>query len=228
MTCRRHPFTLLEVLIATILFAGLSFALFGYSSYATSAWQQLQVRRNQLAEVLTVDRALQGILPHVIPFNWPDPDAETITEIPFLVANPDSLRCAYLHRLNDLEEGAIRFCEIFVADNNLLIRYSDRPFINWEDAGDRVWTSTIAENVESIQFQYADWQADITADNWQDRAIWTDTWENTDDNERFDVPLAVSIQINWLDGRSHTWFRRTMGNGYRERFGKWDAQDNDD
>ena len=33
------------------------------------------------------------------------------------------------------------------------------------------------------------------------------------------------MTVNWKDGRSETWIRRTMGNSYRERFGKWEPQD---
>ena len=43
---RRQRFTLMEVLVAAVIFAGLSLALFAYASYATSAWQQLQLRRS--------------------------------------------------------------------------------------------------------------------------------------------------------------------------------------
>ena len=55
---RRQRFTLMEVLVAAVIFAGLSLALFAYASYATSAWQQLQLRRNQLDALLVIDRAL--------------------------------------------------------------------------------------------------------------------------------------------------------------------------
>ena len=221
---RRQRFTLMEVLVAAVIFAGLSLALFAYASYATSAWQQLQLRRNQLDELLVIDRALDQILPHAIPFNWPDPNAETYTAIPVLVANPDSLRCAYLHRLNDLQEGAIRFSEIRLDDGNLVIQYSDRPFINWQDAGERIWTVTIAQNVQSLEFQYADWDSDVASDNWSDRILWTDAWDNVD-VERYDLPLAVAVTVTFADGRRHAWLRRTMGNSFRERFGKWEAQD---
>lgn len=224
---RRHPFTLLEVLIASLILAGMSVALYAFSSHAMKSWQQLQVRRNQLAELMVIDRAVEAMLPNMIPFDWPDPNEETHEEIPVLVAGPESLRCAYLHRLNDLEEGAIRFAEMLVEDGRLIIRYSDRPFINWEDAGDRVWTTTLAEEVDAIEFSYADWEADATSDNWADRLVWTDSWDNVD-VERYDVPLAVRLTIHWQDGRGYTWLRRTMGNGYRERYGKWEAQDLND
>lgn len=224
---RRHSFTLMEVLVAAVLLVGMALALFAYSNTTTVSWGQLQVKRNQLDELLVVDRAVESIFPYVIPFDWPDPEVETITEIPFIVAQEHALRCAYLHRLNDLEEGALRFCEIFVEDEQLVVRYSDRPFINWNDAGDRVWTTVLAENVQAVDFNYADWDSDLASDNWEERLFWVGTWDNVD-VERYDVPLAIKMTVTFNDGRVFSWLRRTMGNGYRERFGKWEAQDNED
>lgn len=217
----------MEVVIASLILAGMSVALFAFSSHTIRSWQSLQIRRNQLSELMVIDRAFEAMLPNIIPFNWPDPEADTIEEKPVLVAESQNLRCAYMHRLNDLQEGAIRFCELFVEDNKLIMRYSDRPFINWEDAGDRVWSTTLAEEIDSIEFSYADWDADVTSDNWEEGLIWTDYWDNVE-VERYDVPLAIRITIHWLDGRGYTWLRRTMGNSYRERFGKWEAQDLND
>ena len=223
----RRYFTLMEVVIASLILAGMAAALFAFSSHTMSSWQSLQVRRNQLSELMVVDRALEAMLPNIIPFNWPDPEKDTLTETPVLVAESQSLRCAYLHRLNDLEEGAIRFCELFVEDGKLIMKYSDRPFIIWEDAGERVWTSTIAEEIESVEFSYADWDAEVTEDNWAEGLVWTDSFDNVE-TERYDVPLAIKVTVHWLDGRGYTWLRRTMGNGYRERFGKWEAQELND
>lgn len=226
---RRHTFTLLEVLIASIILAGLAVALFGFSSYVTKSWQQLQIKRNQVSELLVIDRAVDAIFPNIIPFSWPDPEEDTIVERPILVAMQSSLRCAYMHRLNDLEEGAIRFAEIFVDDDKLIVKYSDRPFHSWDDAGDRIWETTLAEAVDSIEFNYADWDSDITIEDWYSRLIWRDDFENgnIDDEEdiREDVPLAIRFIVHFQDGRNETWFRRTMGNGYRERFGKWEAHE---
>lgn len=221
---RKQCFTLMEVLVAAIIFAGLSLALFTYAGYATRSWQQLLLRRNQLDELLVIDRAVNQIFPYAIPLNWPDPNADISVAIPVLVAQPNSFRCAYLHRLNDLTEGAIRFCEIRLDDSRLIVQYSDRPFINWEDAQERVWTTTLAENVQSLEFQYADWESDIASDDWQQRVLWTDVWDNVD-VDRNDLPLAVTMTITFEDGRTHAWLRRTMGNSFRERFGKWEAQE---
>ena len=82
MKFRRRPFTLLEVLIASTIFLGLAIVLFVYAGQTTQSWSKLQVRRNQLNELLALDRAIDTVLPNIIPFTWPDPEEETITETP--------------------------------------------------------------------------------------------------------------------------------------------------
>lgn len=218
----RLPFTLLEVVIAITIFMMIAVALFSFASETTRSWSKIIVERNRFQELLTLDRAIDTIFSHAVPFLWPDPDAELVKETPFIVATPASIRCAYLHRLNDLDEGAIRFVEIAIKDNNLCATYSDRPFLYWEDAGDRVWTSVIARNVKSVAFIYADWNDD-DSNTWDTRFIWQDEWE-TVESERLDIPLAIMMTLVWQDGRIESWLRRTMGNSYRERFGKWEAQ----
>ena len=71
MKMRRHPFTLLEVLIASTIFLGLAIVLFVYAGQTTQSWSKLQVRRNQLNELLALDRAIDTVLPNIIPFTWP-------------------------------------------------------------------------------------------------------------------------------------------------------------
>lgn len=224
MNRRIHPFTLLEVLIASLILCGMAAALFAFSSHVTSAWQQLLARKDKLSAVMKVDRAFNAILPNIIPFTWPDESDENRTELPILIATPNYLKCAYLHRLNDAEEGAIRFCEITVDNGQLVIQYSDRPCLNWNEAGNRIWTTVLADNVASLDFFYIDWDADITNDNWDERLLMVDFWDN-ENIDRDDVPLAILVTVTWQDGYSESWFRRTMGNGFRERFGKWNPVD---
>ena len=114
-----------------------------------------------------------------------------------------------------------------VEDGSLVMRYSDRPFHEWEDAGDRVWTSTLAKDIAAVRFRYVDWDYDATSPDWPAGFFWTDEWELDEDSPREDVPLGIEMTLEWQDGRSVTWFRRTMGNSYRERYGKWEPQEDD-
>ena len=49
----------------------------------------------------------------------------------------------------------------------------------------------------------------------------------TVESERTDLPLAIMVTVHWQDGRVESWLRRSMGNGYRERYGRWEAVDED-
>ena len=222
----RRPFTLIELVIAIGVFSMVAVALFVFSSNVADSWSRLSVERNRFSELMELDRAVESIFPNVVPFLWRDPAEETIVERPFIVATDTVLRVAYLHRLNDADEGAIRFVELKVEDNELTATYTDRPFLDWDMAPpDRIRTSVLATGVESVTFQYADHINDVAME-WNERLFWQLEWE-TEESERTDVPLAIQMTVQWQDGRTESWLRRTMGVSYRERFGTWSLpQDN--
>ena len=219
---RKHAFTLLEIIVAVSIFLIVALTLYSYSRETGNSWTRLMKERARFNELLVLDRSLNNIFDHMIPFTWPDADG---VKTPFLIAERDRLRCAYLHRLNDETEGALRFAEFVLQDHNFYLVFNDRPFLHWDEALDRKKTSLLAGKVDSIQFLYADWSADETLD-WGDRLLWLDEWENIE-SERKDVPLAVKLTVNWQDGRTETWLRRSMGTSYRERYGKWDPLPDD-
>ena len=221
MSAGRRQFTLLELAIAVTIFMMVAVALFAFSGHVSSSWGSITTERNRLAELLAMDRTLDSILSNAVPFLWREREDGLVQVVPFIVAEPDVLRIAYLHRLNDTAEGALRFVELFLEDGNLKALYTDRPFINWEDiADDRKKVSVISTGVESISFLYADFSSDVS-NEWRERLFWRDVWE-TEDSERKDIPLAIQIRVKWQDGREESWLRRTMGNSYRERYGTFE------
>lgn len=223
---RRRFFTLLELAIAVAILLSLTVVLFAYSRGVSRSWTKILRGKNRFQELLGVDRVVDAALSHAVPFTWKSDQATRDDgKFPFLVAQEDFLRLAYLHDLHDPVEGALRFGEFRVQDENLYFTYSDRPFYQWEDLGGRDQTLLLAENVERISFAYLDWSADEN-DDWEDRWLWLEEWE-TEDSQRMDLPLAIRMTVFWKDGRRETWMRRTMGNAYRERFGKWNPLEED-
>ena len=224
MTSRRRPFTFLELMIATSILAMVAAALFAYSQNVSKSWQQIIRERNRMLELMNLDRTIDAVLANAVPFLWRDDGGEENETFPFIVADPNGLRIAYLHPIHDATEGAIRFAEFILQDGALYLQYSDRPFYDWDQAADRTQRVLLAEEVADLRFLYLDWtDAD---DEWKNRALWLDQWE-TDDTERQDIPLAIAMKVVWADGRSHTWLRRTLGNSFRERYGKWNPLDDD-
>ncbi|MBO4344770.1 MAG: hypothetical protein J5833_03380 [Victivallales bacterium] len=217
---RRRVFTLLELIIAVTVFMMVSVALFTFSSQVNDTWSRLTVERNRFNELLVMDRVIDGILSNAVPFMWRDTGDELNGTMPFIVADEDRLRIAYLHRLNDANEGALRFVEIYLEDGDLMVTYADRPFIDWSEiADDRRKTSLLTTEVESLFFEYADWSSDVGVD-WPERLFWRAYWE-TDDSARTDIPLAIKMTVTWRDGRQECWLRRTTGNSFRERYGTY-------
>ena len=221
MRRRRRHFTLLELAIAVTIFMMVAVALFAFSGHISQSWGSITTERNRLAELLAMDRTIDSIFSNAIPFLWREREDGLVKVVPFIVAEGDFLRIAYLHRLNDTEKGAIRFVELFLEDGDLKALYTERPFINWEDISDeRKKVSILTTGVESISFLYADFSSDVSV-NWNERLFWRDSWE-TEDSERKDIPLAIQIRIKWQDGREEAWLRRTMGNSFRERYGTYE------
>jgi hypothetical protein len=85
------------------------------------------------------------------------------------------------------------------------------------DIGD---VSVLARDVDHVSFQYADFAPD-QEDDWNRRLEWVSEWDTDDEHPREEIPLAIMITVVWQDGRAESWLRRTAGEGYRERFGKW-------
>ncbi|MBO7741609.1 MAG: hypothetical protein J6S21_03560 [Victivallales bacterium] len=218
---RRRRFTFMELIIAVSILMMVALALFAYSRSVTVSWAQMVDHRNRFNEMLNLDRAVDKALSGMIPFVWRDADGE---EYPFIVAEENGLRFAYLHAMHDADEGAIRFAEFQVEDECLYMVYTDRPFYDWAEAEGRIQRVLLAEGIAGISFAYVDWSEDTDSD-WSGRMLWQSQWETTE-SQRTDIPLGVLMTVYWLDGRTECWMRRTMGNSYRERYGKWDPQEN--
>ena len=216
----KRAFTLLELIIAVTVFMMVGVALFSFSSQVTDTWTRLTTERNRFNELMAMDRVIDSILSNAVPFMWRDTSDELGGTAPFIIAEEDRLRVASLHRLNDAEEGALRFAEFYLEDGDLKITYTNRPFMDWSEvADDRRMTSILTTEVDSLRFEYADWSSDV-ADEWPDRMFWRTDWE-TEDSQRTDIPLAVKMTVVWKDGRQECWLRRTVGNSFRERYGTY-------
>lgn len=223
----RKNFTFLELAIAVTIMLMVTVALFTYSQGVSQSWSKIVREKNRFQQLLDMDRSIDAVLANAVPFTWNTGDDLTNedSKFPFIVANDHMLRIAYLHDLHDPTEGALRFAEFMVENGNLYLMYSDRPFYQWSDLGGRTQTVLLAENVRQVSFLYLDWSGD-DQDDWEERMIWLDEWE-TEDSGRMDIPLAIQMTVEWLDGTTESWYRRTMGNSYRERYGRWTPLDED-
>lgn len=220
----RHRFTLLEILIASTVFSMVVIVLFAFAREVSKSWGRLNREETVLRQLIGLDRALETLLPNAVPFVWPDVDNED-EKTPFFVGEPEYVRFAYVHRLNNPADGALRFVEMHVEDGLLMAFYSERPYLHWNDVSDTGRSTVLARDVDKVEFRYADWEDKPGSEAWGDALVWLDEW----DAERLELPLGIHMTVTWEDGRVESWFRRTAAQGYRERFGKWKpASDKDE
>lgn len=217
---RRSPaFTLLEMVISLGLLALLAALAIMAAAAITSSWSRLESRQQQFAELMRVDRTLDSMLSNIVALSWSNADDDTL---PFFRGQTDTMRFAYRHRLNNAEEGALRFVRLELVDGQLRALYHPRPVRNEDGLLDRGRISILAEGVEQIEFQYAVIRSGMTRD---DPPEWLEQWDPEDwslqERKKQRSPLAVRIQVRWQDGRVENWMRRLPGVSLYERRGQW-------
>ena len=203
-------FTLIEVIVSIILLVTVIGLLFLSTGTVMSSWEQLERHAASLKEIMALDRTFDSLLSNIIPFTWPDEDLEG----PKLVfqGERDKLVFAYIHSFNQLEDGAIRSCCLVKEDNDLIAYYCERPPFPESLNSEKLRRSVLARNVGSIEFSFIDLnEVDIEfVDDWEDRDY---------------LPLGILVHIEWLDGTYNSWFRRTAGSSYYERWGYWEQKE---
>ena len=201
---KRAGFTLVEVLIATALMLLVVTMAFAAGNAITSSWGRLSKESEQFRELLALDRTMDTMLSNIIPFKWQDEDGNQ-----FLVFQGGSnwVSFAYRHRVNNLEEGAIRFFGLQVSNNKLHALYQNRPLLRLDAPGATARRSILAEDVSRLQCSYA-----VREDG---EVVWKEQWNTVEKRGR--LPIGIRLDVFWQDGRREVWIRRVAGNGYYEK-----------
>ncbi len=209
-TWRISRFTLIEVIIAVSLLVTVMGVLFLGTGTVMSSWEQLESHARGFEDMLSLDRTLDVLLSNVIPFTWPDEELEGRPSMMFR-GESGQTTFAYIHSFNRLEDGAIRSCRLMQEKNELVAYYCERPPFPEDLGSDKLRRSVLARNIHSVSFSYMDVE--------DDRITFIDDWEDRDY-----MPLAILIRVDWIDGASQNWLRRTAGTSYFERWGKWEQK----
>lgn len=212
---RARQFTLLELVVALVMLAGLTAIVFAAGTGITSSWERLTAEKDRFAELLVVDRTLDALLGNVVPFRWNNEDG---VERPAFSGQPDSVGFVTTTQIHDIADGGLIFVHLAVADDRLLAYYQSRPLIDPKVPESAAKTSILAEGINRIELQYADRTGEGDLE-------WLDEWDRED--ERNEIPLAILLKVFWRDGREEAWLRRTAGSSRFERFGKWQPGRND-
>lgn len=208
MTLRRQPFTLLEVIVVTALLTAVILAAVLGVKLVMDSYDRLTGHSRRFQEQLTLDRTAESCFGNLIPFQWRD---DTGNRVPVFVGETTAVTFAYLHPLNRLEDGAIRFARLVVEDGELVCYYCERPPFPEDLASPRLRRSVLARDVAAVIFAYADLESDVP--------VLVEDW-----GDRLHTPLAIRMRVEWTDGTTQTWLYRTGGSGLHERWGRWQQE----
>ncbi|HPO90019.1 MAG TPA: hypothetical protein P5105_04170 [Victivallales bacterium] len=201
----KKTFTLLELIISVMVMAmvisTLSIGLNGiFSSWGKTAKLSYRTER-----FIIIDRILDSAFRNAIPFSWKD---ENNRKRFIFLGDKEEVLVSYLKRINNPQDGALNFLRLKVENNTLVAYYRKTPILWWQNDYENMTREEVCSGVKRISFLYADIE--------NDQIIWLEDW----DEENFvNIPLAIQLKIEFEDGESEVWLRRTAGSGRRETWG---------
>jgi len=213
----KRSFTLLEVVLATALFAVVvTFTAMTVASVVRS-WTGITEHSTRLEAMRKVDMLADTSFRNAIPFKWADDNNK---ERQIFVGDKSTATMACICRVGDPLQGGLRFVRIYLEeDGSLVAEYRPEPILFWKmDQQGEMRREVISVDVQSVSFLYADLE--------NDELVWKDDWEDDVDNPNPNIPLAIQMEIEWKDGSSERWLRRTAGSGKFETYGQRKAYNN--
>lgn len=199
-------YTLLEMVIAVGIFTMVMITASMGMVAIQKTWISVTSQNHKMRSLQVIDSVADSAFRNAIPFAWTDDNSKS--RIVFL-GEKEKIILAYRHRINNVEDGGIRFLSLSLDKGCLVAAHRKTPMLPWDGKSSLARTDSeiLAEKVKSISFLYADRKKDVIS--------WTSTW---DENSNY-IPLAIQIKVEWMDGESEVWMRRTAGAGLRETFG---------
>lgn len=207
MILKKH-FTLVELVCAMLVMMVVALVIGTAGSSFYNGYRRSNEAVAKLKERMAIDRVWDAALVNMVPFKWKDDNNET--RYVFEGKN-DELLLTTLRRVYGNDPSALTFIRFKVEDEKLVAIYSNYPILPWEEEEPSAVTQTevIAQNVSNISFQYAE-QAEAN------EIEWFEEWE---EEEHTNLPLAIRMTVEWKNGTKEYWLRRTCGVNYNSNFG---------
>ena len=209
---RRRHFTLMELVAA----AGIMLSIAGIIAFASRSFFRALTSAErvsaQLQVYLNIDQVMDGCFRNMIPFNWETQDENDDTFQVFM-GESDWIHFTTLRRSYDNVGGNLFFMRVYVDDktDELVAEYSKFPRLPWYEDDDDEFPydrEVLATDVDHIEFLYAGQQDSVV--------IWVEEW----DRENYDfIPLAVQMTVEWKNGTTEQWLRRTAASGGNSVYG---------
>lgn len=207
----KHRFTLVE-LIAALAVMGFVALIIGTASVSFYNSWKISVRQTgMLGEYQKIDMVMDTLVRNMIPFNWPDADNETDSDLLFR-GERDEMMFSALRRSYRGDTGGLLFVRLRLEDGKLTADYSPYPRFPWQekDDPDMPWEKEVlAEGIRSLTFLYADRTENGTVE-------WLEEWDR---EEKKVPPIAVRMTIVREDGTEESWLRRTAGSSASSVYG---------
>ena len=209
---RRRCFTLMELVAAT----GIMLSVAGIIAFASRSFFRALTSAERVSAklqvYLNIDQVMDGCFRNMIPFNWETTDENDDTFQVFL-GEEDYIHFTTLRRSYDDVGGNLFFVRVYVDDHTdeLVAEYSKFPRLPWYEDDDDLMPydrEVLATDVDRISFLYAG--------NNGGTVLWLEEW----DREEYDfIPLAVQMTVEWKDGTTEQWLRRTAASGSNSVYG---------
>lgn len=203
-----NHFTLVEVVAATgvSLMIAMIIAMASLSFHRT--YTKSEKHTSALRENMNIDLIVDSCFRNIIPFRWNNDEGSSQLVFEGL---PDEIFFVCLRRSIGMDTGALIFMKIYLEDGKLYADYSSLPRFPWMTNSTEypMTKEIISENVKSVSFKYAERLSSNSVE-------WLDTW---DEDQNPDIPIAVLMKIEWSDGRTEQWLRRTAGASANSTYG---------
>lgn len=204
-----RPFTLVEVVLALGLLTLICLLSVGILQSVQRLWEGIQANSNNLEALQNIDRIADYTFKNMVPFHWQDEERK---DRQVFRGDPSSMLYSHLHRSIGQDTGGIRFVELKLEGKQLVARYRQTPLLYWlgEPIDDSAVTKEIiAEGIDSLSFEYADREGE--------EIVWYEDWN---EDEKKQIPLAVLMKIKFADGTEEQWLRRSAGNSWDTSYGR--------
>ena len=204
----KNKFTLLEMVLAIAIFAMIMLTIGAGMFSIQQTWKKMSKKGKIIKMYQALDRVFDTAFRNCIPFTWPN---DNFQNKPVFVGSYDECTIAYIHRIINSSDGGIRFLKIYLQDGNIIAEYRKHPILYWDESGTGLQREILASGIKKISFLYA-----VRKRN---EIEWLNDW----DEESKQHPLAIQITVDWENGSSEQWLRRTAGAGKFESYGKRDT-----
>lgn len=200
---RKSPFTLLEMVVAMTILLLVGAMIGTASSMFYNAYRRSAKITENMKEYIAVDQVMDQCVRNAVPFQWKDREKNEMRDV--FLGEPDMMLFTALRRSHDRDTGALIFVRIRLIEHDLVAEYSPYPLLPWEleenDMPERYTREILVKNVQAVTFLYAERNTDGEVE-------FLEEWIEDDHDG---IPLAIQMEIEWLNGEKERWLRRTAG-----------------